>query len=191
MATIDTGLGASAQPSRITGAHDPIGEFRVELETRRAAEDVIADAIATRKQAAAYAEEIIRHSEALSREIEGRARAAAQIATDEAKARAEQILADAETDAARITTDAELSVARARREEAQHLAEISQRAKRAIGRLEEMASQAQATLEQAEADLVPLAELGADRAAAASLAEDNQPRGGQDDRRRNPFRSLH
>ena len=173
-------------------AHDPAGEFRAELKVRREAEDVIADALTTRKQAAAYADEMIRHAEILAREIGERASVTARVTTDEAKARADQILADAEAEAARVKADAELGATRARREEAQHLAEVSERARQAIRRLEAVASQAQLTLEQAQADLLPLAEFGAGAAAGPpSTVMEAQSDGGQHDRRRNPFRSLY
>src|SRR5436190_719681 len=101
-------------------------EFRDSLGTRRDAEDVMAAAIQARQQAAAYADEIIRHSEALAIQIEEEARESARIATIEAKRRAEQIVTDALVDAEHTAAEAEASAEKTRHEKEQHSAAVDE-----------------------------------------------------------------
>ncbi len=53
-------------PGEESSAGDAATEFRHSLDTRRDAEDVLAAALEAGQHASAYADEIIRHSEALA-----------------------------------------------------------------------------------------------------------------------------
>jgi hypothetical protein len=184
-------------PGDESGAGDTVREFRDSLDTRRDAEDVMAAALQARQQAAAYADEIIRHSEALAIEIEEEARESARIATTEAKRRAEQILTDALVNAEHTAAEAEAAAEKTRHEKEQHSAAVDEHTSSTIRRLESAAGEVLLALDRAKADLidamVPLAALRSldsddpvpvEREAVGSDRH-------QHDRRRNPFRSVH
>lgn len=185
-------------PGEESSAGDAATEFRTSLDTRRDAEDVLTAALEAGQHASAYADEIIRHSEALATQIEEEARESARLATVEAKRRAEQILAEALTEAERTTAEAAAVAERFRQEKEQHRAAVDEHTSTTIRRLESAAGEVLTALDRAKADLVdamvPLAAL-------RSLESDDQPEvevereavGGerhQQERRRNPFRSV-
>lgn len=120
------------------GSMDALREFRALIDTRREAEDVLAEALATRKKAASYAEEIIRHAEVVARELEVEARRTAAATTSDAELRARQIIADAEARSARV----------------------DDRAHRAVRRLEALAGEVSSTLADASAELTDAIEAG-------------------------------
>ncbi len=180
-----------------SSASDAVTEFRASLGTRRDAEDVMAAALQARQQAASYADEIIRHSEALASQIEEEARESAQLTASEAKGRADQILTDALAKAERATAEAEAAAAKSRQEKEQHRAAVDEHTSTTIRRLEAAAGEVLSALDRAKADLidamVPLAALQSlgEGESLPVVPDADEGERHHHERRRNPFRSVH
>lgn len=86
----------SAAQVATSPAGDAAREFRASLEQRRAADDIGAPSLEARQRAATYADDIVRHADALAERIEAEARERAEKIVAEAQTRADRTVADAE-----------------------------------------------------------------------------------------------
>ncbi|MDZ5620425.1 hypothetical protein SFC88_06305 [Nocardioides sp. HM23] len=79
-----------------SSADDTAREFRASLEQRREAIDAAARSLEARQRSTPYADDIVRHAEALADRIESEARERAEQIVADAQARADRTIADAE-----------------------------------------------------------------------------------------------